>query len=110
MHVDQMHIKEKKDRQNAKKAESNTEPVPDADSDSLEPHKQGGDGPNSSLSAQQVQQNIFELDETRKIMIKRRKPMPLIEEYNFDELLTEDQRDCILKGKRRRLDSIQNGS
>jgi hypothetical protein len=43
-------------------------------------------------------------------MIKRRKPMPLIEEYNFDELLTEDQRDCILKGKRRRLDSIQNGS
>ena len=110
MQVDQMHLKEKKDRQNAKKAESNTEPVPDADSDSLEPHKLGGDGPNSSLSAQQVQQNIFELDETRKIMIKRRKPMPLIEEYNFDELLTEDQRDCILKGKRRRLDSIQNGS
>ena len=45
MHVDQMHIKEKKDRQNAKKAESNTEPVLDADSDSLEPHKQGCDGP-----------------------------------------------------------------
>jgi hypothetical protein len=51
MQVDQMHLKEKKDRQNAKKAESNTEPVPDADSDSLEPHKLGGDGPNSSLSA-----------------------------------------------------------
>lgn len=43
-------------------------------------------------------------------MIKRRKPMPLVEEYNLDELLSEEQRNCVLKNKRRRLDSIQQGS
>lgn len=34
--------------------------------------------------------------------------MPLIEEFNFEEIFSQDQIDCIVRGKRRKLDSIQN--
>ena len=97
-----------KGRKNGKDAEHKTEPV-EADSDSLDNQKQGK-ATGSSLSAQQIQQNIFEIDETRKIMIKRRKPMPLIEEFNLDDIFTEEQRNQLLRTKRRRLDSLLSGS
>ena len=64
--------------------------MPEVNDDTLENGKVVADGINSSPTSQQKQQNIFELDETRKIMIKRRKPMPLVEEFNFDEIFSED--------------------
>lgn len=46
-----------------------------------------------ALTQEKTEQNIFELDEQRNIVNKRRKRMPLVEEYDLDDILTEDQKN-----------------
>lgn len=54
-----------------------------------------------SLTQEQTEQNRTELEEHR-IILKRRKRMPHIEEYNLDDALTEAQKRQLFDLKRRR--------
>jgi len=53
-----------------------------------------------NLTQEQTEQLHFELEESRLIMNKRRKRMPLIEDFNLDEVMNESQKDMILCRKR----------
>jgi hypothetical protein len=43
-------------------------------------------------------------------MNKRRKRMPLIEEINLDEILSDDQKEQLLRPKRQKTSSNQTGT
>jgi hypothetical protein len=58
-----------------------------------------------AMSESQLKQNALEQEESRNIMNKRRKRMPLIEDYNLDEIFSERQKDQILNSKRQKIGS-----
>jgi hypothetical protein len=59
---------------------------------------------NKGLTETQSKQYRLELEEARDIMTKRRakKRMPLVEDFNLDEIFPEDVRDQLMKPKRQR--------